>query len=137
MEQPSNSSTIGLPKSGDPPNFELHRAAYEGDLSRVQACIERGDDVNVRDKHGNSPLSLALHFMRKDVANFLLQNGADPTLKSKAGWSPIHEALASGSKDLVTAVHCALEKDSRNSFQKKLIALREALIKVRSVFSSS
>ena len=110
---------------------ELHRAAYEGDLAKVKQLVERGEDLNARDKHGNTALGLAIHFMRKDVVHYLLEKTTDPTLKSKAGWSPIHEALASGSRELIGAVHHALQKDSRSSFLKKLVSLREALLKVR------
>jgi len=111
---------------------ELHKAAYEGNLEEVQRIVASGKvNINARDKHGNSALALAIHFKRLPVVKFLLENGADPTLKSKAGWAPIREALASGSEECVRLVYRALQSSMLQSLKRRLNNLKHGLETVR------
>lgn len=59
-------------------NSPLHLAARDGHLPIVQLLIEKGADVNMRNKDGQSPLHLAVR--RKnciDLVKHLISNGAD------------------------------------------------------------
>ncbi|QDU40907.1 Ankyrin repeat protein [Maioricimonas rarisocia] len=58
----------------NPQDIELKRAAFDGDLDRVQALIAAGADVNACDEHGAGTL-LTFH---PDVIRMLLSHGADP-----------------------------------------------------------
>jgi ankyrin repeat protein len=127
MEKPIVSSLRDVPE----PSYDLHRACYEGRLSDVQALVKNGADINLRDRHGNSPLGLAIHNKHIQVVTWLLGNGADPTLKSKAGWAPIREALASSSIPMVEEVYKALQVDSQKGLIRRMTNLKKALEAVR------
>jgi len=110
---------------------ELHRAAYEGNLEEVERLVKEGKiDINARDKHGNSPLALAIHFKKNTVVKYLLDHGADPTLKSKSGWAPIREALSSGSDETVRLVYRAMQLSMLQSLEKRLVNLKRGLAAV-------
>ena len=54
----------------------LHNAAYAGNLAEVKRLIEKGKNVNARDKEGKTPLSLAVEKGHKEIANLLRKHGA-------------------------------------------------------------
>jgi hypothetical protein len=133
MEKPLLSTQ---PDAGEP-SYDLHQAAFEGRLADVQTLLKNGSNPNVRDRHGNTPLGLAIHNKHVEVVKCLLENGADPTLKSKASWSPIREALASSSIPIVAEVHKALQVDSQKNLIKRMTNLKKALEAVRGRISVS
>ncbi|MDR1591124.1 MAG: hypothetical protein LBR92_04000 [Puniceicoccales bacterium] len=45
--------------------------------SDIVALIQKGADVNAKDKYGNTPLSLAMCFQHRVAAQILLENGAN------------------------------------------------------------
>jgi ankyrin repeat protein len=74
----------------------IHSAAEKGDLPKVTALI-KGDPnlVSAKDKMGMTPLHVAAKNDRKDVVEFLLENGADINAKDSNGeFSPLDLALS-------------------------------------------
>lgn len=57
-------------------NNSLIAASGEGNLETVKLLIEKGADVNVKDKKGNTPLKNALSHGKTDIAEFLREAGA-------------------------------------------------------------
>lgn len=118
------------------PSYELHKAAFEGNLELLKELLDSGDhDVNGFDKHGNTPLILAIHFKRNDIVNELLTHGADVGLKNKAGWSPTRYAIASADMPNLRSVHRASLKRERQNLLARLPTMIEALRSVRSAKS--
>jgi ankyrin repeat protein len=84
-------------KSGDSP---LHAAAGIGwaanwsvnaplpMLDAVQYCVELGNDVNLADIRGYTPLHGAAYLGDNDIVNYLVSKGAKVETKSKTGDSP-------------------------------------------------
>ncbi|KAF4526426.1 hypothetical protein B566_EDAN009240 [Ephemera danica] len=64
----------------------LALAVRQGRFNVVQYLVERGADVNTRDKDGNTPLHFARRF--PDIFNLLLENGADETQANNFGRLP-------------------------------------------------
>jgi ankyrin repeat protein len=58
---------------------DLVQASYEGDLARVRALLSSGVDVNSQNEHGMGAL---LTFV-PSLTEYLLSEGADPTIKNK------------------------------------------------------
>src|SRR5713101_2081883 len=72
------------------------------DLARTRGVLEtRPSAVNVRDSDGNTPLHAAAAVNAREIANFLLNHGADVNARRDNGASPVHLAAHSGHADMV------------------------------------
>ena len=63
----------------------LHWAASNGDFQKVKELVQEGCDVNESDDCGWTPLISATSSGYDRIAAFLLENGANPNLKTKQG----------------------------------------------------
>ncbi len=81
-------------ESSSPP---LHNAVKAGELELVRKLLEAGEDVEIRDTNGNTPLQMA---QDESIIIELLKAGADHReLKSPYGNSPLFDAIINGSSD--------------------------------------
>ena len=75
----------------------LHWAASGGHLAVVRWLVEGvGADIDARNKEKRTPLMFACKTGREDVAHFLLDAGADPTLRMKDDSTAFDWAVLSG-----------------------------------------
>jgi len=81
-------------------NDDLIEAARWGDLEKVKKLLDRGADVNARDKDGWTPLHWASVHGHLDVIKLLVERGADVNA-SNHGWTPLHEAASRGHLNVV------------------------------------
>lgn len=56
----------------------LHCVCGWGDMEAARLLVENGINVNQRGELGFTPLNVALVFGHQDLADFLLEQGADP-----------------------------------------------------------
>ena len=94
----------------------LSRAAVDGDLLEVQTRVSKGEKLNDIDKWGWTALQWAVYYGNFPVAKWLLENGADPNIKTEKaygnylpGTSALILAAAYGHDDAVAAL---LEKNA-------------------------
>lgn len=82
-------------------NAALLDAAKKGDLPRVQRLVT-SENINCRDAQGrnSTPLHLAAGYNNFEVAEFLLENGADVNAQDKGGLIPLHNASSYGHLDI-------------------------------------
>ncbi len=75
----------------------IHNAARKGDLVKVKELVKQNPSlISTKDKMGNTPLHMAAANDHKDVAEFLLENGADVNARdSNGGFTPLDAALSS------------------------------------------
>ena len=79
----------------------LHAAALRGIVEIVQALVELGHaDVNIRTDDGATPLILACRATRISVIKYLIQKGANVTLATTDGRTPL-SVIVSQHDDLV------------------------------------
>jgi cytohesin len=79
----------------------IHVAARVGDLAGVQAELDKGVDVNVKDRFGFTPLREAAWYGHKEIAELLLDKGTDVNAKGgPVGRTPLHEAALRGHKEI-------------------------------------
>jgi len=67
----------------------IHLAACRGNLSRVKEFVEEGTDVNIRDEFGCTPLHWAALAESTEVADFLIDKGADVNAKGAVDITPL------------------------------------------------
>jgi ankyrin repeat protein len=82
----------------------LHAAVITGDTDLVELLIAHGAEVNAQESDGgHTPLYNAAGWMRArtELVRLLLAHGADANIKSKSGWTPLHEAARFGYVEIV------------------------------------
>jgi ankyrin repeat protein len=78
-------------------------AARVGDLTSAELLVAAGGNVNDADAWGVSTTVLAVHAGYRELAEFLLDKGADPN-QAAAGFTALHEAIMRRDEKLVTAL---------------------------------
>ncbi|MCR5257463.1 MAG: ankyrin repeat domain-containing protein, partial [Desulfovibrio sp.] len=59
----------------------LHHAASRGSTTMLEILLDKGVDVNAKDKHGITPIHLAAQNDSSDAVKLLLERGADINAK--------------------------------------------------------
>jgi len=72
-----------------PDSINIHEAAKNGSLEEVRAFLNNGENIDVKDKHGLTPLYLAAVKGHKDVCEYLISRGADVNAGSEFGFFPL------------------------------------------------
>ena len=79
----------------------IFNAAEAGDLEKVQALLKDYLDlVFTEDKYGQTPLHIAAENGHRDMAELLLNNGADVNAKANNYTRPLHIAAENGHRDM-------------------------------------
>ncbi|KAI4454386.1 ankyrin repeat-containing protein [Holotrichia oblita] len=110
----SELTVAALPKSFIPEleTTLLHIGCINSSKNIVSTCIERGDDVNVRDRFGCTPLYYGVCGQNEEIVELLLDSGADMKL------NPIDPHLTSlfemslriQNKNIITMLIKAMDK---------------------------
>ena len=69
-------------KSKDGRNL-LHSASEGGNVVIIETVLSHGLDINSKDSGGDTPLMIAARNNKMEAVNYLLEKGADPSLKSE------------------------------------------------------
>jgi ankyrin repeat protein len=83
---------------------EVADAAQRQDIATLRTLVGRRADVNAPQADGTTALHWAVHWNDVDAAKILLRAGAKPAVANRFGASPLSEAAASGSAELVEAL---------------------------------
>ncbi|HPV43821.1 MAG TPA: ankyrin repeat domain-containing protein [Spirochaetota bacterium] len=67
----------------------LSRSAYRGDLEGVKKHLEKGADINQYDRWGWTPIMWAIYYNYYDIVKYMLENKANPNLRSMNDYSSI------------------------------------------------
>ena len=102
-ETGANQPTAKAPQTKIPTNtdMEIFQACTKGTLKAVEAHIAGGTDLNQRGPDQNTPLMVAITFMRGDVARALINGGAKLDLKNKDGTTALISAAFLGQPETV------------------------------------
>ena len=84
---------------------EVERNTYEKKSDRkrkrqyqkkVKMLIDAGADVNLQDRHGNTPLNEVVSIIELKVVRMLMKAGADASISDKYGWTPFTKVGITG-----------------------------------------
>ncbi|XP_076435398.1 putative palmitoyltransferase ZDHHC13 [Babylonia areolata] len=126
----------------------LWSAALSGQIDDVKKHLQRGDDVNAKDKAGYTALHYAARNKHLEVCRILLTHGSDVNAATRTGKAtPLHRAAYVGSREVVqlllqckadplfvdadgmTPLHKAVEQGQRET-AKILLAAGPAAVSV-------
>lgn len=79
----------------------LHRAAWSGDPSTIQAVLDHADALDEQDDDGYTPLTIAAHRGGLAAIEPLLVAGADPNVRDARGRTAMHHAAEHGDPALL------------------------------------
>lgn len=79
----------------------IYRAIMTDRLENVKLLVLYGADINHKDKLNRTPLMKAVTARQFEIALFLLQAGADPTIEYDLGGSPIDIVEKYGARGIV------------------------------------
>ncbi|XP_056386197.1 poly [ADP-ribose] polymerase tankyrase-2 isoform X3 [Hyla sarda] len=119
-------TALDLVKDGDTDIQDLLRgdaalldAAKRGCVARVKKLCTP-ENVNCRDTQGrhSTPLHLAAGYNNLEVAEYLLQHGADVNAQDKGGLIPLHNAASYGADDVRALLTAAMPSAVLPTFYK-------------------
>src|SRR3954468_5407682 len=76
-------------------------AARTDDQAAVAAVLRQGVDVNAQEEDGTTSLAWAANHSNLEIAELLLNKGANPDLTNAMGIGPLSLAIANGSTAMV------------------------------------
>lgn len=81
---------------------QIHEAAKRGDIQAVHELLQNGVKINeADDEYGATALHWSAVKGQRDVAEYLIERGANITKKNRDGDTALHLAVAYGRKNLV------------------------------------
>ena len=100
------------------PEMDLQAAVIYGNLEAVKQHIKAGSDLNAKDPmSGSTPLISAATFNKMEIANTLIDAGADLTIKNNDGATPLHVAVFFCRVEIVQKLlDAGADKTVRNNF---------------------
>jgi len=78
----------------------VRMVAQKGDLPLLELLIQKGANVNHRDRHGQTPLMAAIWTGKLDVVKLLLEKGAEVNVKDNYGQTPLGLANHADHKEM-------------------------------------
>ncbi|ADX45741.1 Ankyrin [Paracidovorax avenae ATCC 19860] len=95
----------------------LHYAASgttDQQLEIARLLIDQSAYIDAESPNGTTPLMMAVSYGRADVARFLVEQGADPTIKNQLGLTAADFARRAARQDMVDLVAQALQRRQPN-----------------------
>jgi ankyrin repeat protein len=92
----------------------LLKAAEYGNRRVVKLLLEKGAEIEIKDKHSRTPLSWASEKGNQEVVKLLLEKGANLESKDQNGRTSLSWALEEGNREVVTLL---LDKGANYEFK--------------------
>uniref|UniRef100_A0A8D8Y6Q3 Ankyrin repeat domain-containing protein 13C n=1 Tax=Cacopsylla melanoneura TaxID=428564 RepID=A0A8D8Y6Q3_9HEMI len=114
----------------------LHQAVFANDIQKLSSLIRSLPPLSVaeRDKHGNTPLHLAVMLGRKECVQLLLSHGAPVKVKNNKGWSPLAEAVSYGDRPTISSLVRKLKLQARQQMEERRPNLVQALTQINDFY---
>ena len=93
------------PFRDDLSQWPLHQAVFVGDQPQLQLLLRSGHfDLNIPDRHGNTPLHLACQLGQLTTVELLLRYGAMASMPNAAGFTALGEAVSYANRSIIERV---------------------------------
>ncbi len=104
--------------SVNPPKVDINMAVISGQLEAVKQHIAAGTDINKKDPmSGSTPLISAATFNQPEIAQALIDAGADLSIKNNDGATALHAAAFFGRVEVCKVLIAAKSDQTiRNDF---------------------
>lgn len=79
----------------------LHEAIERKDINVIKCLIDKGANINIKNRSQNTPLHIAIEKGNKEIVKLLLEKGADINAQGEYMLSPLHLAIHKESPELV------------------------------------
>ncbi|KAL3271060.1 hypothetical protein HHI36_021560 [Cryptolaemus montrouzieri] len=113
--------------------YPLHKAVFESDLKSVSRLL-RTVDIAAKDKHGNTPLHLAVMLGRVECVQLLLKHDAPVKVKNGLGWTVLAEAVSYGNRPTISSLVRKFRQQSREQMEERRPNLVEALNRINDFY---
>ena len=80
-------------------------AEENGQSEISEILINKGIDINAKDKDGNTPLIYSFKNVHRRIIKLLIDKGADVTAKNKDGKDPLSLTESQNLKDIVELIN--------------------------------
>ena len=97
-------------------NKKLLDATYFGNIDVVKELLEKGADVNAKDKHGWTPLHAAATAGHTEIAKLLIDKGANVNATDDNGNTPSYGATYGGYTDIAELLQQYSKKSPSDCF---------------------
>ncbi|WP_199617707.1 ankyrin repeat domain-containing protein [Paenibacillus alkalitolerans] len=95
-------------KDGKLNNTALHASIAGNHINIVKLLLTHGADINSQcegeTRKGFTPLHVAAHFNRFEIAKMLLENGANPLMRNSESLTPSEYAIAKGNNEIADII---------------------------------
>lgn len=103
LDSTCSSKNIKIDMRNKHKNFTpLTAACYKGFSEAIKELVDKGSDVNCKDKNGSTPLVLACRFAPSSDSTYLIKKGAELVCTSGNGVTPLIAAVMGNNTKLVT-----------------------------------
>ncbi|KAL4477730.1 hypothetical protein ABPG72_018904 [Tetrahymena utriculariae] len=113
---------------------EIINLIFQNDIASLKKLIQgfSNQQKNIPDSNGNTLLYLATKLALKqdkyfDIFKYLLQNGGNPRIRNKEGWSPLDEAIFFKNVKLTTTLFEYIYQSKKKKITEQLIQLNTLL----------
>ena len=90
--------------------MDILEAAKKGKAKEIEALLNKGADLEAKDRDGRTPLMLAAQYGRTSTVRLLLAKGAKPDARDRHRWNAFMLALLSPSGGVIHTTHEAVLK---------------------------
>ncbi|KAM7342078.1 ankyrin repeat domain-containing protein 13C [Cochliomyia hominivorax] len=113
----------------------LHKCIFLDDRVALKALLEKKtENLSQKDKHGNTPLHLAVMLGRKECIDLLLQHNATVKIKNNEGWTVLAEAISYGDRDTISTLLKKLRQQSRAHLESRRASMIKGLKQIQDFY---
>jgi len=92
-------------------DMQIVKYAKKGDMDKLKKCIERGANLDARDRALRTAVSCAAFQGHVEILNYLIGEGAHPNLPDKLGNTPLIRAIRGDYPDIVRILSPKVDLD--------------------------